>query len=113
MPKAPKRPCRFPGCPNLCDEGVYCAKHKQKDAREQWRGSAAARGYDGRWQKARKAYLSAHPVCVECLKGGRVEAATVVDHIQPHRGDQRLFWDTNNWQALCKRCHDQKTARGL
>jgi 5-methylcytosine-specific restriction protein A len=35
--------------------------------------------------------------------------ATVVDHIIPHRGNQRLFWDQNNWQALCKRHHDLKT----
>ncbi len=41
-----------------------------------------------------------------CAKAGRVTAATVVDHIKPHRGDQKLFWDTANWQALCKPCHD-------
>ena len=35
--------------------------------------------------------------------------ATVVDHIVPHRGDPKLFWDTDNWQALCKQCHDHKT----
>ena len=29
MPKAAKRPCRYPGCPNLCDKGVYCEKHVQ------------------------------------------------------------------------------------
>jgi hypothetical protein len=22
-----------------------------------------------------------------------------------------LFWDTDNWQGLCKRCHDTKTSR--
>lgn len=32
--------------------------------------------------------------------------ATVVDHVIPHRGDQALFWDTSNWQPLCRRCHD-------
>jgi 5-methylcytosine-specific restriction protein A len=37
----------------------------------------------------------------------------VVDHIIPHRGDQYLFWDQENWQALCKDCHDRKTGRGL
>ena len=36
--------------------------------------------------------------------------ATVVDHIIPHKGDQKLFWDTRNWQPLCKPCHDKKTA---
>jgi 5-methylcytosine-specific restriction protein A len=40
-----------------------------------------------------------------------VVAATVVDHVVPHRGDAALFWDEVNWAALCKRCHDAKTAR--
>lgn len=34
----------------------------------------------------------------------------MVDHITPHKGDRGLFWDRNNWQALCKTCHDTKTA---
>ncbi|WP_330848890.1 HNH endonuclease [Mangrovicoccus ximenensis] len=37
--------------------------------------------------------------------------AQVVDHIQPHRGDQSLFWDVSNWQALCKCCHDREKQR--
>ena len=40
-------------------------------------------------------------------------SATVVDHITPHQGNQNLFWDTNNWQALCKPCHDRKTLSEL
>lgn len=36
--------------------------------------------------------------------------ATVVDHIVPHCGNQQLFWDTDNWQPLCKKHHDRKTA---
>jgi len=40
-----------------------------------------------------------------------VQAATVVDHIKPHRGDKTLFWERSNWQALCKQCHDIKTAK--
>ncbi|TIX60322.1 MAG: HNH endonuclease, partial [Mesorhizobium sp.] len=31
--------------------------------------------------------------------------ANVVDHIKPHRGDMRLFWNRANWQPLCTRCH--------
>ena len=45
-----------------------------------------------------------------CLQQGRYEKATVVDHITPHKGNQQLFWDRNNWQPLCKQCHDRKTA---
>lgn len=37
-------------------------------------------------------------------------ASTVVDHIKPHKGDQQLFWSKANHQALCKECHDTKTA---
>lgn len=45
-----------------------------------------------------------------CDLDGDVVAATVVDHIVPHRGDKVAFWDHDNWQALCKRHHDKKTA---
>ncbi len=77
------------------------------------RGGADARGYDARWRIARKRYLSQHPLCVECLKENKLTPATVVDHIVPHRGDQKLFWDESNWQPLCKDCHDRKTGSGL
>lgn len=30
----------------------------------------------------------------------------MVDHITPHKGDSTLFWDSGNWQSLCKSCHD-------
>ena len=52
-------------------------------------------------------------LCVSCQAEGKLTAATVVDHIIPHRGDMKLFWDESNWQPLCKEHHDQKTGRGL
>lgn len=54
-------------------------------------------------------FLAAHPLCVRCQSEGKIVPATVVDHIIPHRGDQKLFWDQKNWQPLCKSCHDTKT----
>jgi 5-methylcytosine-specific restriction protein A len=75
------------------------------------RPSARERGYDSRWDKARKTYLMSHPLCVMCQKEGRVTPATVVDHIKPHKGDQQLFWDTANWQSLCKPHHDRDKQR--
>jgi 5-methylcytosine-specific restriction protein A len=75
------------------------------------RPSAARRGYGRRWRKARAAFLAQHPLCAACRVQGRVVAATVVDHIVPHRGDQKLFWDETNWAPACKPCHDAKTAR--
>lgn len=108
MPRKPKKPCRHPGCPNLSD-GVCCEIHRAQYARE----SAAERGYDKKWEKARKVFLRKYPLCVVCMKEGKLTPATVVDHIIPHRGDKRLFWDEGNWQPLCKTHHDKKTGLGL
>lgn len=79
-------------------------RRKRADSRP----SAQARGYTYAWQKASKRFLLDNPTCARCAAD-----AQVVDHIQPHRGDPVLFWEYTNWQALCKRCHDRKTARGL
>lgn len=62
--------------------------------------------YGHRWTIASKRFLSKNPVCVYCLQVGIVTPAKVTDHIVPHCGDHDLFWDSNNWQALCKACHD-------
>lgn len=109
MPRRPKVPCAHPGCPELVESGQkYCEKHRLVHINND-RKSAAARGYDGRWRKARKRFLAVHPLCEECRKKGLFVKATVVDHKVPHRGDPALFWDESNWQALCKPCHDKKT----
>lgn len=115
MPNRPRHPCAHPGCPELVEYGKkYCDKHEPLHAdekKDQRKGGAAGRGYGWRWQKASKAFLRAHPLCAECLRHGRYTKAEVVDHIVPHRGDMKLFWDRDNWQPLCKACHDRKTAR--
>lgn len=112
MPARPKRPCNHPGCRRLTTER-FCEEHmreyRQRQDRE--RGTAHERGYDAKWRRARAAFLREHPLCRECEREGRITPATVVDHIRPHRGDQELFWSADNWQALCKPCHDRKTAR--
>ena len=110
MPTKPKVPCKHPGCAALVPSGQkYCDRHKVLHPEEV--RSAASRGYGAAWKKVRKTFLQAHPLCMECMKEGRFVKATVVDHVIPHRGDQKLFWDRSNWQALCKRCHDEKTGR--
>jgi len=76
------------------------------------RPTASQRGYTGRWQRAARRFLARNPLCRQCESEGRTNAAGCVDHIVPHRGDYGLFWDKGNWQPLCKRCHDRKTARG-
>lgn len=83
-------------------------------ALDQTRASSTQRGYGYRWQKTSAGFLAAHPLCQcdECQEGRlRIRASQVTDHIVPHRGDMKLFWDPTNWQALAKDCHDKKTAR--
>lgn len=88
----------------------HAERNKEYDAR---RGSRHERNYNSRWVKAREAWLRKYPLCKECERHGYITAATVVDHIMPHRGDKVLFWDKTNWQSLCKTHHDEKTAKGL
>lgn len=76
------------------------------------RPCAADRGYDHRWRNVRLAFLRESPLCRACSDRGVVTAATDVDHIIPHRGNQELFWRHSNLQALCARCHSAKTGRG-
>lgn len=40
-----------------------------------------------------------------CRADGRLTAATVADHVAPHRGDAAAFW-RGELQSLCKACHD-------
>jgi len=112
MPVKPKRPCRYSGCPNLCDSGVYCEEHRKEWSHDALRGGAHVRGYDAKWRKARTLFLRQHPLCAECRRNGVLTPATVVDHIVPHRGDRTLFWDQKNWQPLCARHHNKKTGSG-
>ncbi|MBV8780945.1 MAG: HNH endonuclease [Phycisphaerae bacterium] len=75
------------------------------------RPSSSARGYGRLWQKVRLIHLRENPLCVQCLKAGDTVSATVVDHIVPHKGDYARFWNQDNWQSLCARCHNRKTAK--
>ena len=113
MPEAAKRPCRKPSCPALT-HATYCDAHapEARRQREQWKGSAASRGYDAAWQRVRLRILKRdNYLCIPCLKRGRITPAEAVDHIVPIRvaPDRRL--DETNCQAIgvvCG-CHHQKT----
>ena len=77
--------------------------------KKEWRReSSAKRGYGRKWRTAREIFLKRHPLCIFHAKRGEVVPANVVDHILPHKGDQKLFWDIGNWQPLCRGCHDSE-----
>lgn len=108
------RPCKRCKMPTDSATG-YCGpcndRRGKSFAYDQRRGSSSSRGYGRRWEKARMSFLASNPLCVRCKEAGRIERATVVDHIIPHKGDETLFWDrAGNWQSLCVACHSRKTA---
>jgi len=114
MPVSAPTPCRHPACGALVKTGAgYCATHRKTEQKriDKARGSSTERGYDSKWRTARAGFLRKHPLCAACERINRTAAASVVDHITPHKGDKDLFWDRANWQPLCKPCHDRKTAR--
>jgi 5-methylcytosine-specific restriction endonuclease McrA len=105
MPFAAPHIC---GCGRRVPYGVtcYCQRARKAEA-DKRRPNARERGYDSRWQRERVLFLQVNSRCKRCG-----EAATVVDHIIPHRGNRTRFWDRNNWQALCAHCHNSaKQAR--
>ena len=101
------RRCDHHAAQKLASDKARKAKaHGQADV-AQWRQLYASVA----WRKARRAFLKANPLCVDCGGVGVVKSANEVDHIERHLGDRKMFWDRNNWQALCKPCHSRKTAR--
>ncbi len=111
MPTAAKKPCYKAGCPEFATINGYCDKHQTvKREADKQRGNANDRGYGYKWRKESKKYKEKNPLCVKCLSYGRIEPSTDVDHIKVCKGDESLFWQRSNWQALCKSCHSRKTA---
>lgn len=116
MPRSPGMSCTYPGCKAITHRGFYCGQHQRerKSKAEHGRVSARKRGYGSQWERARRAYLS-RPENQFCRNPYSLHhdlvPAGCVDHIRPHKGDQRLFWDEANWQPLCLRCNSVKAAR--
>jgi len=119
----PRKVCVSPGCCDLAVPGAaHCDFHldrvKAAQAERKAKAKLGAIAVAGaalysteRWRRERRLFLDRHPLCVDCAELGAVEVATDVDHITPHRGDRKLFFDRSNWQGLCHRCHSRKTAR--
>lgn len=116
MAGKPLRPCRHAGCPALTRDG-WCPEHRPRHQRR------ASEDYHAWYvlpvwtRELRPQQLIREPFCRVCAQvydAGDPRSrtrATVVDHIEPHRGDWSKFVDPANLQSLCKRHHDQKTAR--
>lgn len=114
--------CVAAGCVDLAIDGAaHCEDHDTARRAK----VAAARDTAGKsvhamrhaalyalkaWKHGRLRFLKRNPLCADCAELGGVVEATEVDHIEPHKGNRRLFFLHSNWQALCKSCHSRKTA---
>jgi 5-methylcytosine-specific restriction enzyme A len=64
-----------------------------------------------KWLKLRAVFLARKPLCVECEKEGRSEAAAHVDHVRPRKTHPELAFDWANLQGLCIPHHNAKPGR--
>ncbi len=116
MNRKPNRACRELGCVGYAvNRSPYCGRHAAAHARvfrsAEHRKEAARLYRTGQWQVLRRQLLTQQPFCTECMKAGKYTLANEVDHIVPHRNNERLFYDPSNLQPLCRPCHSTKTAR--
>ncbi|MBO5449795.1 MAG: HNH endonuclease [Ruminococcus sp.] len=113
MPRKPKRPCSFPGCPELVD-GRFCEKHAKKvgqDYEKYGRPYKSSERYGKEWRKIRSRFIAIHPLCQDCLEYGitPVRKSEEVHHIKPlAEGGTNDF---SNLRALCKICHSKRTVK--
>lgn len=101
----------MPGNPGTFRPGHLPSKAAERRAADERRGSARERGYTTRWDREAAAFKRAHPLCLGCQAIGRIEPTTVVDHVEPHKGDQAKFWNRDRWQPSCGFHHDQVKKR--
>lgn len=107
VPRSPKKPCTYPGCPNLTDRR-YCPAH-EKSERQQYnkyhRSPSINKTYGRAWKRIRDRYVAKHPLCEMCLKDGRMTPVEEVHHILPvNRGGTH---DEANLMSLCRSCHNK------
>lgn len=82
-------------------------------SRKHWLNQKAYDPNPPRWRRMAKRHKAENPLCVQCLANGKIQPVEETDHIIPHRGNERLRYDWDNLQSLCRSCHDKKTKSGL
>ena len=110
MPRKPKRPCSYPGCPELTDDR-YCEQHQSlvnKQYNKYQRDPESNKRYGRSWKRIRDRYIKTHPLCEECQRQGRLTPAEEVHHIIPLANGGRN--NKENLTSLCKSCHSRITA---
>lgn len=106
--------CLQPGCPQKVSSG-RCAYHAKPVRQQHARFKTGNTSYaSARWIRLRDKFRSEHSLCANhnaLDAGGCTLTTDVVDHIEPHRGDEAMFYSAANLQPLCFHCHGVKTAK--
>jgi hypothetical protein len=116
-----KRPCNYPGCRALLDNGAYCdahashAKQRHKDYDQHVRANdpalarAAAIRNSPRWRAVRKWQLAREPLCFDPFsdheRRGTTETARQVHHIKGLATHPELAFHSSNLMSVCTGCH--------
>jgi len=105
MPRKPKHPCAYPGCP-LLTEGRFCEEHAKQFNRnyEKYeRNPQTKKRYGRAWKRIRDSYVKTHPFCEKCFAKGVLVDVEEVHHIKPLA--EGGTHDRSNLISLCKSCH--------
>lgn len=113
MPFKPKKPCAYPGCPNLTHE-KYCEQHKKdgvpydklkEKEYDKSRAHIHKKRYNKQWESVRNAYIRSHPLCERCYAQHIATSAEIVHHIVPlSEGGSN---SVDNLMSVCRKCHAQ------
>jgi len=97
----PQRPPQFrpPGMATTAERRR--AEDFRRADRHEWRAWYGT----ARWHRIRARQLAVQPLCQRCMARGEVVAASVVHHVDAHRGDPARFWG-GPFESVCKPCHD-------
>jgi 5-methylcytosine-specific restriction enzyme A len=112
MPWSPKRPCSKCG---RATDARYCDRcvapvERERMVNEPWRAWYRTPRWKAlRWEVLTEAMFKCQ--CEECQGQKTWPRATICDHRERHGGNEALFWDKSNLQAMAKSCHDRKTAQ--
>ena len=106
----PLKPCTYPGCTKLVPRG-RCESHKKQadKAYDKERESEPWRQWihSTRYRVAISIYKAEHPLCERCLRENRLVPVYIVHHKVPHEGNWEKFWDQDNWESVCNKCHEK------
>ena len=107
MPYKPKKPCAYPGCPNLTEK-KYCPEHERLESQRYdryQRDPAHRKRYGKAWKRIRDSYVKSHPFCELCMLEGKYVPVEEVHHKLPLSEGGTHARD--NLIALCKSCHSR------